>query len=80
VTLVPGMWNSSGTSFKTEFISLLIFIVDGGYLEIELSLDTIVFVTNVINLDVTFEKSLIPSNYKSNGSINNVKFLKSTCK
>jgi len=44
VTLVPGIWNSSGIILKREFTRFYIFTVDGGYLEIELSLEVIVFV------------------------------------
>ena len=44
VTFVPGIWKVSGINFNTELTRLFTLTVDGGYLEIELSLDKIVFV------------------------------------
>ena len=57
--------------------SLLTFTVDGGYLEIELSLPVITFVEKVMSLEMTLDMSLTPSKYKCRGSINAVKFFRS---
>jgi hypothetical protein len=75
--VVPGTWSVSGIKDKPVFKSLLTFFNAGGYLEIELSLEVIVLVIYEISLDVTFEKSLTPSNCKSNGFIDKVKLFKS---
>jgi len=72
--LVPGICNSSGTNFKIELISLLALTVDGGYLEIESILESTVFVTYEINLDMTLLMSLTPSKSNLSGSANKVKF------
>jgi len=71
--LVPGIWKLSGTNFKIELISLLALTVDGGYLEIESTLESTVFVTYEINLDMTLEMSLTPSKSNLSGSANKVK-------
>ena len=65
-------------SSRPLFKSLLIFTVEGGYLEIEFSLPVMTFVEKVMSLEMTLDMSLTPSKYKCRGSISAVKFFRST--